>query len=698
MKTSESQGARQVFRLVITLLLPVVLIVVLTACGLSGGTPSTDFQAGAGTLNFSNGPGFSLMLTYNLREVPADNEIDIVITGPPGWNDDQPITSTATFVSTGQKWSWRNIFRGSDGEYLTVESGTYTVESTFNGRMYARHLTIDSSDRLATVESLDISASETEVTINWGPVPSAQSYQVELWSVDDSLPRGTYSTMVTSSNHTFSDLALQIDGHYSVAVQAMSVDFTAPSPEVPEGQFNMSFAASSFTFTSGSLQRQSMAVEDFGSMAQPAEPGEGADELPILSDADTALLVSMARQSPEGMIAQRATSGSGSKLRWDRSVAIANDEIAVLAVSIEDYPALAQFAFVDGSLASATLIRVLGDGKVPVCHTPPGNPDAQHTILVDLPALRAHYIHGDTIAYCQDVTGQTSSGIDLAIVDLTDGTTTINHYSPAGDTIIAIGPWTGSSTVEELATPVPVPAEPEWIASAVADINYTGPVPGTQAFWTAGAEEDLDDGGGGSDGKSGDDDPDGGNDGSEVGGGGDGDDGADGENEVSTCDWNYLVNLQLRVEFAQDNYVEVGVGGREKAEMNLARTRKQGFAVISVSTLIATATTTPVGGLTTAVTSTFAFTMAEQFAIDDLAAARAKEAELEIKRNAALADRIQYYGERNCAEIASEHVGAVGDSIRPVVRLGAPVIWRFDVPLTSRIELGGRIPWMRTFS
>jgi hypothetical protein len=162
-------------------------------------------------------------------------------------------------------------------------------------------------------------------------------------------------------------------------------------------------------------------------MVRLADPGEGADELPILSDADTALLVSMARQSPEGMIAQRAATGSGSRLRWDRSVAIADDDIAVLAVSLEDFPGLAQFAFVDGSFASATLIRVLGDGQVPVCHTPPGNPGARHTILVDLPALRAHYVHGDELGYCEGATGQTSSGVDLAIVDLTDGTTTSDH-------------------------------------------------------------------------------------------------------------------------------------------------------------------------------------------------------------------------------------------------------------------------------
>jgi hypothetical protein len=680
--------ARQLLRLVSTLLLPVALILVLTACGLSGGTPSSDFQAGAGTLNFSNGPGLSVMLTYNLREVPDDNEIDIVITGPAGWNDDQPITSTARFVSTGRKWSWRNIFRGSDGQYLTVESGTYTVEAHFNGRTYSRQLTVDSSNRLATAANLDVGASETEVTINWDPVPSAQSYQVELYSVDDSMPRGTYATIVTSSSHTFSDVALQVDGDYYVAVQAMSADFTAPSPEVPEGQFNMSFAASSFTFTSGSLQRQSMAVQDAGSMARPADPGEGADELPVLNDAETARLVSMARQSTEGAIAEGAASGSGSRLRWDSSVGMADDEIALLAVALEDYPAIAQFAFVDGSLASATLIHVQGDGTLPVCHTPPGNPDARHTILVDLPALRAHYMHGDAFGYCEDEAESASPGIDLAIVDLTDGTTTLDHYSPAGDTIVAIGPWAGSSTLEELFTPVPVPPEPEWIANAVADINYTGPVPGTQAFWTTGIEEEIDDGGGGSDGHSGDDDP----EDDPVGDPGTGNDGTgenDGEEEASTCDWGHLEILQLRVEFAQTNYVEDGIGEREKAELALTRARRNGFFAVGGATATG-ALAGPFVALGSAFVASVIAARVEQDAIDDLAAARQEEARLEGIRNSALEERIKYYNERKCSEIAPDQAFSAEGWLLTIVRP--------EVLFTRRPTVGVYGQWMPTSS
>lgn len=679
MRTSESQLARQDFRLVSTLLLPVVLTLVLTACGISDVTSSSDFQAGAGTLNFSNGPGLSLMYTYNLREVPADNEVEVIITGPEGWNDGGSITTTATFVNTGRKWSWRNIFRGGDGEYLTVESGTYTIQALFNGRTYTRQLTIDSSKRLAAVENLRVvSSSETEVSIDWDTVPSAQSYQVELYSVDDSMPRGTFSTIVTASEHTFSDVALQIDGDYYVAVQAMPADFTSTSPDLPKGQFNTAFAASPFTFASGAMQRQAMSPpQKVGSLARLTDPGAGSDELPILSDAETALFVNMARQSGEGAIAEQAASGSGSRLRWDRSVAIASDETVLLVVQLAEYPAVAQFTFVDGSLASATLISVQGEGKLPVCHTPPGNADARHTVFVDLPALRAHYMHGDEVGYCEDEIGPTSSGIDLAIVDLTDGTTTIDHYSPAGDTIIAIGRWAGSSTLEELFTPVPAPAEPEWIASAVADISYAGPVPETQGYWTTGIEEDLDDAGGGSDGQSGDDDPEDDSQG-DPGAGNDGNGESEEDEEVSTCDWGHLENLQLRVEVAQSNYVEEGVGGLEKAELALTRARRNGFFAVGIAGgtgLLAGPGTALVAALGASVVTL----RVEQDAIEDLAAARQEEARLKGIRDAALLDRIQYYNERKCSELVPDYAFAAGRLLTATIP---------EVIFASRVKVG----------
>ncbi len=40
------------------------------------------------------------------------------------------------------------------------------------------------------------------------------------------------------------------------------------------------------------------------------------------------------------------------------------------------------------------------DDKITICHRPPGNPDAAHTIVIDRAALEEHLGHGDTIGPC----------------------------------------------------------------------------------------------------------------------------------------------------------------------------------------------------------------------------------------------------------------------------------------------------------
>ena len=38
--------------------------------------------------------------------------------------------------------------------------------------------------------------------------------------------------------------------------------------------------------------------------------------------------------------------------------------------------------------------------RITICHIPPGNPDAAHTITIDTSALQAHEDHGDSIGSC----------------------------------------------------------------------------------------------------------------------------------------------------------------------------------------------------------------------------------------------------------------------------------------------------------
>ncbi|RKH73243.1 hypothetical protein [Corallococcus aberystwythensis] len=43
-----------------------------------------------------------------------------------------------------------------------------------------------------------------------------------------------------------------------------------------------------------------------------------------------------------------------------------------------------------------------GDGRVTLCHIPPGNHANAHTITVGAPAMAAHLHHGDTLGACDD--------------------------------------------------------------------------------------------------------------------------------------------------------------------------------------------------------------------------------------------------------------------------------------------------------
>lgn len=50
------------------------------------------------------------------------------------------------------------------------------------------------------------------------------------------------------------------------------------------------------------------------------------------------------------------------------------------------------------------------DGKMAVCHVPPGNPDNAHTIWVSPSAVPAHLAHGDKLGECDEENGEEPPG------------------------------------------------------------------------------------------------------------------------------------------------------------------------------------------------------------------------------------------------------------------------------------------------
>ena len=53
-------------------------------------------------------------------------------------------------------------------------------------------------------------------------------------------------------------------------------------------------------------------------------------------------------------------------------------------------------------MTTPTSVQADPDGKVTICHIPPGNPEHPITISVSQNAVPAHLAHGDTEGPCED--------------------------------------------------------------------------------------------------------------------------------------------------------------------------------------------------------------------------------------------------------------------------------------------------------
>jgi len=53
-------------------------------------------------------------------------------------------------------------------------------------------------------------------------------------------------------------------------------------------------------------------------------------------------------------------------------------------------------------MTTPTSVQADPDGKVTICHVPPGNPENAHEITVGASAVPAHLAHGDRLFTCDE--------------------------------------------------------------------------------------------------------------------------------------------------------------------------------------------------------------------------------------------------------------------------------------------------------
>jgi hypothetical protein len=74
-------------------------------------------------------------------------------------------------------------------------------------------------------------------------------------------------------------------------------------------------------------------------------------------------------------------------------------------------------------LCAAAAVHAASQGKVDICHIPPGNPANAHTINVSVNAVPAHLAHGDTLGACGTGVSCPSPGFCVTSADQCSGGT-----------------------------------------------------------------------------------------------------------------------------------------------------------------------------------------------------------------------------------------------------------------------------------
>jgi hypothetical protein len=238
---------------VVWLVFAAVAGLLLSACG--GGTVSAPeppaFEASVGTANYTRNAtpstafGTFVFYVFRLKNPAPSGGIDVVVRGPAGWNNGQPLTLPNEWLQErrGAWWDWWAFGTGTTGcdGVRTFDcravSGRYTVEATVEGKLYSVVVDVDASKFLPTTTAISGSSTTSSVSVSWTAVADARMYEMAVRRASD------LSTLVRrASVDTSATAAVALDASTQYVVDLRSFSFNASDnpPTLPGGQVNWS--------------------------------------------------------------------------------------------------------------------------------------------------------------------------------------------------------------------------------------------------------------------------------------------------------------------------------------------------------------------------------------------------------------------------------------------------------------------------
>ena len=197
--------------------------------------PGFTLVTGTYAASFVDGPASALgMFFYLPDDQPFDTQPSVTITGPMGWNDDEPWVSTPPIAWVRDGFVW------TVAGFAPAVVGTYSAELSVDGDTYTSSSDLTSLDMVDLVIGVTLEETErTLVRVSFDSHPTAASYVATVYEGAGVNAANVGFSASLASPIQIDDLDLAPGDHF-VVVTAYPFDRTAPGRLIPPARFDVS--------------------------------------------------------------------------------------------------------------------------------------------------------------------------------------------------------------------------------------------------------------------------------------------------------------------------------------------------------------------------------------------------------------------------------------------------------------------------